>query len=305
MPKDVRFNIKLSIDGKESLVTASTNVKELANGLGLIKTKAEVARSKMLSLTQVTAAFQSISASVENLTSVMQTYTDAFNVQVEAETKLETVMRQRMNASDSLIQSVKDLASEQQVLGVIGDEVQLMGVQQMATFLTEKESIDALLPAMNNLLAQQKGLSATGQDAVQIGNLMGKAMQGNVGALTRVGITFSDAQKEILKYGTEAERAATLAQVITDNVGNMNAALAATDAGKAKQLSNTFGDLQESIGRAFSGLQSGMGVLRDFLVTFNALAAAGSSIDTLTKAVIAFDLRSKAAAMSSAALSAA
>ena len=26
MPKDVRFNIKLSIDGKESLVTASTNV---------------------------------------------------------------------------------------------------------------------------------------------------------------------------------------------------------------------------------------------------------------------------------------
>ena len=96
----------------------------------------------------------------------------------------------------------------------------------MATFLTEKGSIDALLPAMNNLLAQQKGLSATGQDAVQIGNLMGKAMQGNVGALTRVGITFSDAQKEILKYGTEAERAAALAQVIMDNVGDMNAALA-------------------------------------------------------------------------------
>ena len=37
MPKDVRFNIKLSIDGKESLVTASTNVKELASGLGLIR----------------------------------------------------------------------------------------------------------------------------------------------------------------------------------------------------------------------------------------------------------------------------
>ena len=235
MPKDVRFNIKLSIDGKESLVTASTNVKELAEGLGLIKTKAENARSKMLSLTQVTAAFRSISESMGELTSMMQTYTDAFNVQAEAETKLETVMRQRMNATDSLIQSVKDLASEQQALGVIGDEVQLMGAQQMATFLTEKASIDTLLPAMNNLLAQQKGLNATGQDAVQIGNLIGKVMQGNVGALTRVGITFTDAQKKMLKYGTEAERASTLAQVITDNVGNMNAALAATDAGKAKQ----------------------------------------------------------------------
>lgn len=303
MPKDVRFNIKLSIDGKESLVTASTNVRELADGLGLIKTKAEVARSKMLSLTQVTAAFQNISSSMEGLLSTMQTYTNAYNIQAEAETKLETVMRQRMSATDDLIQSVKDLASEQQALGVIGDEVQLMGVQQMATFLTEKSSIDTLLPAMNNLLAQQKGLNATGQDAVQIGNLIGKVMQGNVGALTRVGITFTDAQKEMLKYGTEAERAATLAQVITDNVGNMNAALAATDAGKAKQLSNTFGDLQELVGGAFSKIQSGMGVLRDILVTVNALAAAGTSLDTLTKAVIAFDLKARAATATTAALS--
>ena len=61
MPKDVRFNIRLNIDGRESLVTASTNVKELADGLGLIKTKADIARTKMLSLTQVNAAFQSIS----------------------------------------------------------------------------------------------------------------------------------------------------------------------------------------------------------------------------------------------------
>lgn len=33
MPKDVRFNIRLSIEGKESLVTASTNVQLLADGL--------------------------------------------------------------------------------------------------------------------------------------------------------------------------------------------------------------------------------------------------------------------------------
>lgn len=303
MSKDVRFNIKLSIDGKESLVSASTNVKELADGLGLIKTKADTARTKMLSLTQVTTAFQSISASMGELMSIMQTYTNAFNVQAEAETKLETVMRQRMNATDSLIQSVKDLASEQQALGVIGDEVQLMGVQQMATFLTEKASIDTLLPAMNNLLAQQKGLNATGQDAVQIGNLIGKVMQGNVGALTRVGITFTDAQKKMLKYGTEAERAATLAQVITDNVGNMNAALAATDAGKAKQLSNEFGDWQERVGAVFTKMQTATGVVRDLLVTVNAMAAAGTSIETLTKAVVAFDLRAKAAALSTAALS--
>lgn len=35
MPKDVKFNIRLSIDGKEQLVTASTDAKELAKQLGI------------------------------------------------------------------------------------------------------------------------------------------------------------------------------------------------------------------------------------------------------------------------------
>ena len=71
---------------------------------------------------------------------------------------------------------------------------------------------------MNNLLAQQKGLNATQTDAVNIGNLMGKVMQGQTSALTRVGISFTAAQEEVLKYGNEQEKAAMLAQVITDNV---------------------------------------------------------------------------------------
>ena len=81
---------------------------------------------------------------------------------------------------------------------------------------------------MNNLLAQQKGLSATSEDAVGVSNFMGKALMGNVGALTRVGITLTDHQKELIKTGDEYTRATTLAQAITDNVCNMNAELAKT-----------------------------------------------------------------------------
>lgn len=39
MPKDVKFNIKLTIDGKEQIVTASTNLKKLSEEL-------EIARSE-------------------------------------------------------------------------------------------------------------------------------------------------------------------------------------------------------------------------------------------------------------------
>ncbi len=35
MSQDVKFNIKLSIDGKEHIVEASTDVKKFANELGI------------------------------------------------------------------------------------------------------------------------------------------------------------------------------------------------------------------------------------------------------------------------------
>lgn len=187
------------------------------------------------------------------LQGAMQGLADAYAVQETAERKLETVMRQRMGASEADIKAIKDLASAQQEIGVIGDEVQLAGAQQVATFLNERSSIETLLPAMNNLVAQQKGLGATGSDAVSVANLMGKAMRGQTSALTRVGITFTKAQENVMKYGTESERAAMLAQIITDNVGNMNAELAQTDSGKQQQLANAIGDVKEQIGGLVNG----------------------------------------------------
>ena len=76
---------------------------------------------------------------------------------------------------------------------------------------------------MNNLVAQQRGFSAEAGDAVNVANLMGKAMMGMTSALRRVGITFTEAQEAAIKNGNEQERAAMLAQIITDNVGEMNA----------------------------------------------------------------------------------
>lgn len=181
--------------------------------------------------------------------------TEAAKAQIEAETKLAVIMRQRAKASDEQIQSILKLTSAQQKLGVIGDEVQIAGAQQLGTFVTQTKSLETLIPAMNNLLAQQKGLKSTQEDAVNIGNLMGKVFVGQVGALRKVGISFSKAQEQVLKYGNEQQKAAMLATVITENVGQMNEALAQTDQGKIKQAENRLGDLQEEIGKKIIPLQ--------------------------------------------------
>lgn len=246
MPKEVSFVIRL--DDKGTFKKVTVDAEELGRAVRSVQDESEKAKRTIISWSEVSQAFDVLQNAISELQGVMTDLTSAYQVQLVAETQLQTIMRQRMGANDEMIQSVKDLCSAQQELGVIGDEVQLSGAQQMATFLKSKQSLDVLIPAMNNLIAQQNGLNATNQDAVSIGNMMGKAMQGQVEVLQRVGITFTDAQKQVLQFGTESERAAMLAQVITDNVGNMNAELAKTDAGKWKQTENYLGDIKEQLG---------------------------------------------------------
>lgn len=250
----ISFTFKVEDDGK-GLKTLTADADSLRKLLGSTVKEAERLKKPLISFAAVGMGLDQINSAFSGLNNACRALTDAYQIQKTAETQLETVMRQRMDASDEMISSIKELASEQQKLGVIGDEVQLSGAQQMATFLTETDSIKTLLPAMNNLLAQQKGLNATNQDAVNIGNLIGKAMQGQTAALRRVGITFDDAQEKVMKYGTEAQRAAMMAEIITANVGNMNAELAKTPIGKLKQAENWLGDIKEQIGSFTVGIQ--------------------------------------------------
>ncbi len=243
-------------------------------------------------------AFETVNNMFGKLTGMLDSCTAANNVQQEAETKLAQVMRNTMDASADEIQAIKDLASAQQMLGVVGDEVQLSGAQELGTYLEKTDSLKKLLPVMNDMLAQQYGLNATQEQAVTIGSMMGKVMEGQVGALSRYGYKFDEAQEKILKYGTEEERVATLAEVIEQSVGGMNAALAATPEGVIKQTENNIGDLQERIGALWVQIRSGLmptverllsiannviGFFEEHQVLFGALAAAIGAIIAVTK----------------------
>ena len=96
--------------------------------------------------------------------------------------------------------------------------------------------------------------------------MMGKVMDGQVGALSRYGYKFDEAQEKILKYGTEAEKVATLAEVIQESVGGMNEALAQTPEGRLKQVANRMGDIQERIGRLYVHIKSALAPVIDTVV---------------------------------------
>ena len=82
----------------------------------------------------------------------------SYDAQIDAETKLTVNMNQRMKATQAQVDACKNLAGELQNIGVVGDDILLSGAQQVATFLTEAESVKTLMPAIGNLLAQQSSI---------------------------------------------------------------------------------------------------------------------------------------------------
>ena len=197
----------------------------------------------------ITTLAADIKSITERAISSFSKITELYQVQIEAEARLGATMRNSTSASKEEIQSVKDLAGSLQELGVVGDEVQLAGAQELATYVESADSIKTMLPVLNDMIAQQYGFSASTDSAVTIATMLGKVLQGQTSALSRYGYSFDENQEKLLKFGTEEQRVATLAAVVEESVSGVNKALADTPTGKVKQLSNDFGDLKETVGK--------------------------------------------------------
>lgn len=185
---------------------------------------------------------------IGRINALVQEYQDA----VQGETMLTTVMRQRMNVTRDSIQSILDMANAMERTGIYEADMIVAGAQELATYVSDAETLKTLVPAMTDLVAQRKGYVATSGDFVSVATMMGKVMQGMTSSLQRVGYVFTEDEKKILETGNEMERAAMLAQIITQNVGPMNKALASTDMGNIAQMGNRINAVKEALGEAFA-----------------------------------------------------
>lgn len=230
---------------------------------------------------KVSKAFSLIGVglSVAGIAAFSKSAKEAYDTQAEGEAKLAQVMRNTIGASAAEIQSIKDLTAAQQALGVIGDEVQLAGAQELATYVSMTSTLKTLLPVLNDMTAQQYGLGATMENSTNIATMLGKVLSGQTSGLSRYGYYFTEAQEAVLKFGSEAQRAATLAEVVEQSVGGMNAALAATPSGRLKQVSNTLGDIKENFGQAVTTIGT------VFLPGLNAVCSILANVATLANKV--------------------
>ncbi len=286
---DRTVNFQINIGGN-----AYSGVAKLDTALGNLNVTADKTSSMFNKFGDLTLRlnniFYAVGGVVRSVTGTMRSFEEANRSQAEAETKLAQVMRNTMNASSEEYNAILKLTAAQQRLGVVGDEVQLAGAQELGTYVTKQKNLAKLIPVMNDMVAQQYGYNATQESAVNIATMMGKVMDGQVGALSRYGYKFDEAQEKILKFGTEEQRAATLADVVAASVGGVNAALADTPEGKMKQLENSLGDVKERVGSLWMEIKGQLapamqGVVNRLNRIIDRVNALGGPVEIVRRAV--------------------
>lgn len=160
----------------------------------------------------------------------------------------EQILISGSGASSEQINMLKAQADALERVGVISGDVIMATQGTLATFDLQAESIQTLIPAFVDMIAKERGMNATTQDAISFGNAFGKVLMGNVGALSDYGFKFDEATEKILKTGTETEKITALTELLNSTYEGMNDTLANTTEGRLKRLDTAFGDLKKNIG---------------------------------------------------------
>lgn len=173
----------------------------------------------------------------------------AYQEQNRAEVMLINTMKQRGITNQKTIKSLLDYGGEMQKVGVVGDEIVQMGMNELAMYGLKEEQIKRLTPKMLDMLVKEKGLNATMEDSAAVGKTIAKALAGKTKGLQAYGVYLTDTDNKMLKTMNTEQKVAFFSKKIEESVGGMNKQLLNTPEGALKSLKNTYGDIQEEVGK--------------------------------------------------------
>lgn len=200
------------------------------------------------SLLKTAVAFTAAYAGAQSLKDLYSSSVDAAKKAISAHTRLVTLMTNVKGTTTGQIENIGTLSSKYAENTTVSGRMTKLGMSQVATFQLHASSLKKLIPSYLDLAVGSHGMRVEEEQAIQTGNLLGKALTGQAGALKRVGISFTGAQEKILKTGTESQRVATAIQVIQQNYGNLARKMAETPEGRIIRLEKAFGRVRTEIG---------------------------------------------------------
>lgn len=245
--KDGNFTtgIKNAISGIKNLKNHTTNAT------GTLKKFGSQSKSTGDTLSGLAKKMTGAVAAYAGFSQVKNFMTDCVTGVLELEranSRLGTLMMNVKGTTQAQVNEIIKYGDALELVTTVEGDATVAGASQLATFQLQGSTIKTLLPALQDLAVSSYGVSVSQEQMQSMANLVGKVMTGSASALTRYGVTMTDAQKSILQTGTESERAAMLVEVLGQNFGGLAESMAKTPEGRIVQLRNAWGSVKDIVG---------------------------------------------------------
>lgn len=177
---------------------------------------------------------------------------------IQAYAEVERAQRQLEHAvidvshgtSNQVIQINRLTAALEKKAGVDADSLN-MGVAQLSTFGLSTDAVIGLTKSLADLTVNQSGVNASSDDYIQSANNIAKALNGQFGILEKSGIRFSEAQKNLILFGTETQKVAAIQEGFAQNLRETTDTVTGIDLATAK-MRRTFENINENLGKALT-----------------------------------------------------
>jgi hypothetical protein len=153
--------------------------------------------------------------------------------------RLSALLKVTNGATQDQVNVLNAQAAALEKVGVVSGGNVTQVQSQLATFDLQLSTIKALTPAILDYVVAEKGAAASASEFKSMTNGLAQALQGNFASLTRTGFVLDETTKNLIKNGTEAERAAALVTVLNSTYKDFNQNLRDTPMGQFQVLANS------------------------------------------------------------------
>lgn len=221
-------DMKNKLDGAGKTIDAGAKKgKGFADNLKAISTRAVAAAGTVAG----------VAVAVKKTVDALNDCAAAYRVQQNAEEALQVAAKNNPYLDDESVYNLRNFASELQSLSEIGDEVSLQVMSQLAATGRNEEQIMSIMSAAADMAA------VTGNSIQNVALQLNKTYSGLAGELGEANGAIKALTKEELENGRAIEL-----------VAQQYKGVAAATADIEVQLSNSWGDFKENIGRGWQNV---------------------------------------------------
>jgi hypothetical protein len=232
---EVKIDTILDTSGLEkALKDMNKKLDEIGKTLDGGAKKGKGFADNLKGISTAAAGVAGVAVAVKKTVDALNACAAAYRVQQNAEEALQVAAKNNPYLNDESVYNLRQFASELQSMSEIGDEVSLQVMSQLAATGRNEEQIMSIMSAAADMAA------VTGQDLASAAQQLNATLNGNAGALGRQIGAINNLTKEELENGKAVEL-----------VAQQYKGVAAATADVEVQLSNSWGDFKENIGRGW------------------------------------------------------